>query len=398
GLTTEQESEVVAVLDGAGKDAEFDKLDPYHRSDDPGWKSLKTQLAAHLKQKPAQPATKARAFAERTKDRRNTFVHIRGVYNRRGEQVRPSTPEILPSLISGNSEPTRLDLARWLFHEDNPLTARVAVNRIWQHLFGDGLVSTPNDFGNKGARPTYPRLLDWLATEYRRLGWSRKELIRLIVGSSTYRMSSATRSVPSQQHLGTQLLWRQNSYRVPAETVRDLHLTAAGLLDRTIGRRGIRPPLPDFVTEVGRSVNWPESQGSERNRRGMYIFFKRTVPYPMLITFDAPDTTVSCSRRERTNTPLQALTLLNDPVFFECAQHLAETAWQQSGQRPEQAIEVIVRRCLGRPPNESEMTALSGAYADLKRLSETTDGDSDHTALTAVARIVLNLDEFITRD
>ena len=162
-------------------------------------------------------------------------------------------------------------------------------------------------------------LLDWLATQYRDLGWSRKELIRTIVLSSTYRQSS----VNSNPELPNELLWRQNSFRVSAESVRDVHLVASGLFEPKIGGPGIRPPLPKFVTSVGRSVQWPLSESPDRYRRGIYILLKRTVLYPMLTTFDAPDTSLSCSRRERTNTPMQALTLLNDPVFFECA----EVAW-----------------------------------------------------------------------
>ena len=368
----------------------------------PGWEELKTKLDAHLKKKPGAPSTKARAFAERSQDRRETFVHIRGVYTHRGERVHPGTPALLPTLDARGAEPDRLDLAKWLFHKDNPLTARVAVNRVWQHLFGQGLVSTPNDFGNQGARPTHPQLLDWLATEYRRLGWSRKSLIRLIVTSSTYRLASAANAVPSQEHVSNELLWRQNSYRVSAEIVRDLHLAASGLLDRTVGRRGIRPPLPAFVTEVGRSVKWPVSQGGERYRRGMYIFFKRTVPYPMLMTFDAPDTTVSCSRRERSNTPLQALTLLNDPVFFECAQTLGRETVEEHSNEMSAAIDDIFLRCLGRRPIEQEQSVLGAAYNDVLRLKEgegqVHGEDLRVAALIAVTRIVMNLDEFVTRD
>lgn len=230
-------------------------------------------------------------------------------------------------------------------------------------------------------------------------------MIRRIVLSSTYRLSSAANAVPQQDSAGNLLLWRQNSYRVNAETVRDLHLAASGLLDRTVGRQGIRPPLPEFVTEVGRSVKWPVSQGSEQYRRGMYIFFKRTVPYPMLMTFDAPDATASCSRRERSNTPLQALTLLNDPVFYECAQALAQRATAASPDNPTEAIRMIFSRCLGRFPNARELAYLTTAHADLVQLkmseevaTEDGNGDPQLAAMTAVGRIVMNLDEFVTRD
>ena len=229
-------------------------------------------------------------------------------------------------------------------------------------------------------------------------------MIRLIVGSSTYRLSSAANAVPAQEQAGNQLLWRQNSYRVGAEIVRDLHLAASGLLDRTIGRRGIRPPLPAFVTEVGRSVKWPVSQGTERYRRGMYIFFKRTVPYPMLMTFDAPDTTISCSRRERTNTPLQALTLLNDPVFYECAQTLGRQLAKEHSDDVSAAFDDLFLRCLGRLPVKQEQRYLESAYRDLLALTKDSlhqlnpNEDPTVAAMVAATRIVMNLDEFITRD
>lgn len=404
-LTPEQQAEVAAVFKSYRKASHLSKIEKFYRTKDAGWKSLRARMTAHLEKRPAPLGTKARAFAERTKDRRETYIHVRGVYNRPGEVVELATPRVLPPLHSRGAEPDRFDLARWLFDESNPLTARVAANRIWHQLFGVGLVSTPNDFGTQGAKPSHPLLLDWLATEYRQLGWSRKALIREIVLSSTYRMSSASNSVPGQDDAGNLLLWRQNSFRVNAESVRDLHLTASGLLDRTIGRQGIRPPLPSFVTEVGRSVKWPVSKGSDRYRRGMYIFFKRTVPYPMLMTFDAPDANISCSRRERSNTPLQALTLLNDPVFYECAQELGRKAVERFPEQPEDAISLMFFRCLGRQPAEHELKTLMAAYHDLVALKAKESGvaadNLDHSgrdAMTTVARIVMNLDEFITRD
>lgn len=401
-LTPEQAEEINKTLDDPKASPEFKGIEPYFRTKDPGWNEVRSQLEVHLKNKPGAPMTKAPVFKERTKDRRETFVHIRGVYNRHGEAVNPATPSVLPDLQARGSVPDRLDLARWLFAEDNPLTARVAVNRIWRQLFGDGLVATPNDFGIKGTPPTHPQLLDWLASEYRRSGWSRKAMIRLIVTSSAYRRSSSSNAISHQQSTNNQLLWRQNSYRVSAETVRDVHLAASGLLDGTIGRRGIRPPLPAFVTEVGRSVQWPVSEGAERYRRGMYIVFKRTVPYPMLMTFDAPDATVSCSRRERSNTPLQALTLLNDSTFYECAEVLGQRMIQQYPDDLPGAIDEIFLQCLARPATPQEREKLTIAYQDLVRLSATdqttTEAAPELLAMIAVARVVMNLDEFITRD
>jgi hypothetical protein len=250
-------------------------------------------------------------------------------------------------------------------------------------------VATPDDFGTHGAPPTHPLLLDWLATRYRDLGWSRKGLIRTIVLSSTYQQSSIN-SDPGQPN---GLLWRQNSFRMSAETVRDVHLAASGLMHPRIGGPGIHPPLPQFVTSVGRSVRWPVSESPDRYCRGMYIVRKRTVLYPMLTTFDAPDTSASCSRRERTNTPMQALTLLNDPVFFECAESLGRDLHAKHGRDIEAAIGDLFRRCLNRQPTVAERSTLTAAHRDFSEWTQDPD-----MAMIATARIVMNLNEFVTRD
>ncbi|MCB1236847.1 MAG: DUF1553 domain-containing protein [Verrucomicrobiae bacterium] len=356
-----------------------------------------SQLSEKDRKKDPKPKLAARAsvFTERTRDRRESYIHLRGDYQSRGDTVSPGTPAMLPPLSTrgGEDAPDRLDLARWLFDEENPLTARVAANQIWQHLFGVGIVPTPDDFGTGGAPPTHPELLDWLAREYRRLGWSRKEMIRLIVMSSTYRQSSDLRDGLGNHPTGNAPLWRQNRFRVSAETVRDAHLAASGLLDRKIGGPGIRPPLPAFVTEVGRTVAWPVSEGGERYRRGCYILLKRTVLYPMLTTFDAPDTSLSCSRREHTESPMQALTLLNDPVFFECAEALGRSVRRAHGDDVDAAIDDLFVRCLNREPTAPERDTLRSAHADF---STEAAADPD-LAMIATARVVMNLDEFVSR-
>ena len=325
-----------------------------------------------------------------SKDHRETFIHIRGNYADAGETVSPAMPAVLHPFAPGEKRRAdRLALAEWLFEESNPLTARVAVNRIWQQLFGAGLVTTSEDFGTHGSPPSHPELLDWLASEYRRLGWSRKHLIRTIVLSASYRQSSDN----THPERPNQLLWRQNAFRASAETVRDLHLGASGLLDTKIGGPSIYPPLPEFVTAVGRSVKWPTSEGSDRYRRGLYIFLKRTVLYPMLTVFDAPDTSVPCSRRESTNTPMQALTLLNDPVFFECAEVLGADLHAKHATDTAAAIHELVRYCLNRPATAAEISTLSAAHHDFARST----GDAEK-AMIATARVVMNLDEFITRE
>ncbi len=349
-----------------------------------------SEKEAAKRKKESQP--KAQSLIELgDKERRKSFVHIRGDYMQAGDVVSPETPAVLHALdVPKDKTPTRLDLAHWLFDTDNPLTPRVAVNRMWQRLFGVGLVSSSDDFGTHGSPPSHPRLLDWLAGEYRRLGWSRKQMIRAIVLSKTYRQSSAN----TQPDLSNELLWRQNSIRVSAETVRDIHLSASGLLSEKIGGPGVYPPLPEFVSEVGRSVKWPESKGEDRYRRGIYIVLKRTVLYPMLTAFDAPDTSVACSRRDLTNTPMQALTLLNDPVFFECAEVLGGELHEKHGANITAAIDDLMRRCLNRAPTDAELATLKKVHGDFLQ-----SADNDPLrAMTATARVVLNLDEFITRD
>ncbi|MCB1091283.1 MAG: DUF1553 domain-containing protein [Verrucomicrobiae bacterium] len=356
-----------------------------------------SQLSEKDRKKEPKPKLSARAsvFTERTKDRRESYIHVRGDYLSRGADVAPGTPALLPPLKARGAAdlPDRLDLARWLFDEANPLTARVAANQVWQQLFGVGIVPTPDDFGSAGAPPTHPELIDWLASEYRRLGWSRKDLIRLIVMSSAYRQSSDLRDGLGDHPTGNSLLWRQNRFRVAAEAVRDAHLAASGLLDRKIGGPGIRPPLPEFVTEVGRTVAWPVSEGGDRYRRGCYILLKRTVLYPMLTTFDAPDTSLSCSRRERTESPMQALTLLNDPVFFECAEALGRDVQRTHGDQVDAAIDDLFLRCLNRPPTAPERDTLRSAHDDFAKAAT-----NPELAMIATARVVMNLDEFVTRN
>jgi hypothetical protein len=366
----------------------------HYRSLDATWMEKRLALDRHLAKIPSKPASKIQTVKERVAERHDDYVHVRGDYMRRGEVVTPGVPAVLHPLNPRNAKggADRVDFARWLFDEANPLTARVAVNQIWQHLFGVGLVATPDDFGTEGAAPTHPELLDWLATEYRRLGWSRKALIRLIVTSRAYQRSSVIPADPPADPTDNPLLWRQNRYRVEAETVRDLHLAASGLLSRKVGGKPVRPPLPGFVTEVGRSVAWPVSEGGDRYRRGLYIFLKRTVMYPSLIAFDAPGTEVACSRRDRTQSPMQALTLLNDPVFFECAEALGKTLTKQPSANPDALIDELFHRCLGRDPGPAERDALRSAHADFLAA-----GDPER-AWTATARVVLNLDEFITRE
>jgi hypothetical protein len=320
-------------------------------------------------------------------DRKSPPAHlaVRGDWREKGIQVEPGTPAVLPPFKVDLKHP-RLSLARWVVAPENPLTARVTANRIWQELFGRGLVRTSEDFGTQGEKPSHPELLDWLASEFRDRGWSMKQLIRTIVTSATYRQSSRVRPELAERDPDNSLLARQNRLRLPAELIRDAALAASGLLNPDIGGRSVRPPQPAGVAELGysNSVKWVESTGRDRYRRGLYTHFQRTTPYPMLITFDAPDSNVSCSRRRVSNTPLQALNLLNDPVYFEAAQALAHRLSVEagSGNKLEYAFQV----CLARKPTPRER----------ERLQKYLDGQkSDWVGLS---RVLMNLDEFITRE
>ena len=376
-------------------------------------KKLQAAIDDHAKKGPAAPATTAAVLAEEPGVRK-TFTHVRGNFLDKGVEVRAAVPAVLHALKPRAAHPDRLDLAQWLFAPENPLTARVSVNHIWKNLFGRGLVGTVEDFGKQGEKPTHPELLDWLASEFPRLGWSRKALIKTIVTSATYKQASLNRPELQERDPNNLLLARQNRLRLEAETVRDAYLAASGLLNPKIGGPSIRPPLPADIAALGyaNSVKWIESKGDEKNRRGLYIFFQRTVPYPMLMTFDAPDSNATCARRERSNTPLQALTLLNDPVFFECAQQLgarmAEVPTADAAERIRHGFE----RALARPPSAEELSRLLKLYeAQLKLAQANAESAAkiagaakpgpevaEKATLVALGRVMLNLDEFFTRD
>jgi hypothetical protein len=311
------------------------------------------------------------------------------------------------------AEPDRLDLARWLVSPQHPLTSRVAVNHLWSKLFGYGLVRTPDDFGTAGESPSHPELLDWLATEFMRNGWSRKQLIKLIVMSSTYRQSSAHRQDIVELDPLNCLLSRQNRIRLDSEILRDSVLAVSGLLKRTIGGPSFRPPLPEDVFDVGRSSNWQVSPGDEIYRRSLYIITLRSVLYPTLTTFDSPDAADACVRRERSNTPLQALAMMNESVFVEAAQALALRVLREAPVDEGKRLSLLFEWTLNRPPRGEEMKRLNAFYVGQKArvqkggpqalqiLGSVAGAASDQNeaaTLVAVARVLMNLDEFINRE
>lgn len=305
---------------------------------------------------------------------RDTFLLIKGDFTRPDEKVQPGTPAILHPLVTDNPSPNRLDLANWLVSQENPLTSRVIVNRTWQQLFGKGIVETENDFGLQGTVPSHPELLDWLAVEFRENGWNFKELLRTIMTSHTYMQSSNHRNDVAAIDPLNVYLAKQNRLRLEAEIVRDVALSASGLLSPKMYGAPVRPPIPDGIMTVGQSQRkWVASQGEDRYRRAIYTFLYRVTPPPALNVFDAPDGLSTCTRRIRSNTPLQALTLLNDPAFFEFAQAMEKRI-------KEEGLENCFIRCTSRKPTAEELQ-LIGSLDSLN-----------------AARALLNLDETLNRE
>jgi len=409
------------------KDDQKKLVEVLKESSDEELQKLATEYERLIPAKPKPPATKAMTVSRRETER-VSYIHLRGDYRSKGDDVRPGTPAVLPKLEVRGEQADRLDLARWLVSESNPLTSRVTVNRYWQHLFGRGIVSTADNFGSGGETPSHPELLDWLAQQQIQRGWSRKAMLRLIVTSATYRQASYHRPELEERDPLNVLLARQQRLRLEAEVIRDAALEVSGLLNPKIGGEGVRPPQPAYVASISRNVGWETSKGADLYRRGMYIVFRRATPYPMLLTFDAPDSTVACVRRERSNSPLQALTLLNDPVFFECAQAFgSKLAHLNESSLPGQ-LALALQSSLGRLPRSGEVERLQQFYEDryaifrqdtesaravlqpLEHQGKVTSdpqnmassGSAEETARlaawTLTARVLLNLDEFITRE
>lgn len=367
---------------------------------------------------PKPPLMDVRVIAQRQTNPRTTKLLHRGDFLSPAETVNPGALAVLPALKPRDKKQAdRLDFARWLVSRENPLTARVTVNHFWARLFGEGLVRTMNDFGVRGERPTHPELLDWLASGFMEQGWSRKKLLKQIMMSATYRQSSVHRDDLVEVDPQNKLLARQNRLRVEGEIVRDLHLAASGLLSPKIGGPSVFPPMPEDIAALSYANNfkWATSMGEDGHRRGLYTFFKRTAPHPDLMTFDCPDANTTNVKRTVSNTPLQALTTLNAEAFAEAAKALAQRVLggEGSAANDDERIAQLFRRCVSRVPAESETKALRALLYD-SRAWYAKEGEAaraltkgygskkvpveELAAWTATARIVLNLDEFVTRE
>lgn len=346
---------------------------------------------------------------------RPTHIHIRGNHLEKGEAVQPGLPAVFPPAPKGQPL-NRLTFARWLVSPENPLTARVAVNRLWEELFGIGIVETSEEFGMQGELPSHPELLDWLATEYIRLGWDTKALLRLIVTSAAYRQSSAVSTEKAAADPWNRLISRGPRVRHSAEMIRDQALFVAGLLSPKLFGPPVQPPKPNFGLNAafGSTTDWQPSQGEDRYRRAIYTRIRRNAPYPSMTTFDAPERTACQIRRLRTNTPLQALVTLNDPVYVEAAQALARRIAAQSGTLDDR-VTWSFRTVLARPPSDAERSRLRQLYeAARQRLSQDRSAamklatqplgplpenamPEEVAAWTVVGNVLLNLDEAINK-
>ena len=341
---------------------------------------------------------------------RKTFVHHRGEFLSAEAEVTPGVPAFLPPLPD-NAPKNRLALAKWLVSGKNPMTGRVIMNRQWEALFGRGIVATTGDFGFQGELPSHQDLLDWLAVEFVKQGWSQKKMLKLMVMSATYQQSSVTTPELVERDPQNILLARGPRFRMDAEMVRDSALVASGLLSEKIGGPSVYPPQPPGVSSEGAygPLEWKTSVGPDRYRRGLYTFAKRTAPYAMTATFDGPSGEVCLARRDRSNTPLQALTSLNDMAFMECARALGQLAAKAEADDAAR-VEIIFRRCLTRPPTNDERAALVKFFQS--QLARFTSGElkateimetkedahlNEQAAWTTVARVLLNLDETINK-
>jgi len=417
------DAKIVAALGkdvGDRDEAEGKLITDYFHSIDPEYKRLQAAVTEHAASGPKLSETKAQAVLEG--DPRQANIHLRGNFLTKGVAVSAETIAILPPIKSRDQQVDRLDLANWLFSDENPLTARVTVNRIWYRYFGRGLVNSIDDLGSQGDRPSHPDLLDWLAVEFQQGGWRMKQIHRLITTSAAYRQSSAFRDDLTKVDPLNILLARQTRLRVEAEVIRDMALDASDLLSQKIGGPSVRPPQPteySSLTYAG-SAKWNTSGGEDRYRRGLYTFFQRTSPYPMLITFDAPDSNTCVARRQTSNTPLQALTIWNDPVFVECAQALGRRIMgeQRAGENADQTVarrvEYALLVSLSRRATPEELEVLVEYYQQQRELlTERPEAakqiagplpvveGADMAELAAwvvLGRVILNLDEFISRE
>lgn len=394
------------------------KVFSYWRKTVPAWKQANDEIESLWKN---HPEGSTQLVVKERKRTRLTYRLDRGDFLKPEEKVTPDVPSFLHAWPEGVPK-NRLNFAKWLVDRKSPTTARAMVNRVWQVYFGIGLVSTAEDFGSQGELPTHPDLIDWLAMELMDNGWSLKHLHRQIVLSATYRQSSKITKAMHANDPENRLLARGPRFRTDAEVVRDIYLTASGLLNPAIGGPSVHPPSPAFLYTRPVSFSfkvWNPDKGADRYRRAIYTFQYRSMPYPSLQVFDAPSGEFSTVRRTRSNTPLQALTTLNEPLFLECAQALARKVLLEKGDNKQKRIEYAFRRCTSRKPTKQEAAVLlellesqiahfqkdKTASTEIQKdeFGEKRKENADFNAVqlaswTVICRVILNLDETITKE
>ncbi|MES2598795.1 MAG: PSD1 and planctomycete cytochrome C domain-containing protein [Verrucomicrobiota bacterium] len=372
-----------------GKKAEF----PVFRQSVADWKSVNDEIEALWKQHPEGSTT---LVLDSRDEPRMTSLLKRGDFLKPGDRVSTGVPSMLNALPK-NADSSRLTFAKWLVSRDAPTTARAFVNRVWQSYFGIGLVETPEDFGIQGAKPSHPELLDWLACEFMEHGWSVKHLHKLIVTSHTYQQDSRVTAELLEKDPYNRLLARGPRFRVEGEIVRDIQLAVSGLLNDEVGGRGVMPPAPEYLFQKPVSYApfpWKVEETNQKYRRSVYVFRRRSTPYPFLSTFDVPNGEASCIKRARSNTPLQALMTLNETLSLEAAEKLAQRMTEAGKGDDKAAIAHGFQLCTYRQPNEKE----SGILLFLLHQQRKDSNTESLPPMTTVARALLNLDETITKE
>jgi hypothetical protein len=406
---------IVDILAANRSKAQTETLVKHFRSVAPELKAARDEIAKLEKAKPEIPTLPVMVELAPDKQRVSRVLR-KGNFLDPGNPVKPDVPKALHPLPSGGPV-NRLLLARWLVDPQNPLTARVAVNRFWAQLFGTGIVETEEDFGTQGELPSHPELLDWLAVRFMDSGWNMKAMLKLIVTSAAYRQSSRVTPELLARDPRNRLLAHAPRVRLEAEMVRDQALALSGLLSRKIGGPSVFPPQPEGLWQAAFNGQrtWATSSGQNKYRRALYTFWRRTVPYPSMATFDAPSREICAIKRVRTNTPLQAFVTLNDPVYVEAAQALARRIVREGGSSAEDRVRFALKLCLCRPPGSEQVERLIELYqGELARYQKNREAavslatepigplpagmdPADLAAWTTVANVLLNLDGVLTR-
>ncbi|MES2737304.1 MAG: PSD1 and planctomycete cytochrome C domain-containing protein [Verrucomicrobiota bacterium] len=366
----------------------------YFRTTVPEWKSINEEIETLWKQHPEGTTT---LVLDGRDEPRMTNLLKRGDFLKPGEQVAAGVPAMLNNPLTKDADGSRLTFARWMVSRQSPTTARAWVNRVWQAYFGAGLVDTPEDFGLQGSLPSHPELLDWLAAEFMDKGWSNKELHRLILTSATYRQESKVTPALLEKDPYNRLLARGPRFRVEGEVVRDIQLAVSGLLNPQLGGRSVMPPAPEYLFEKPVSYApfpWKVEVDNQKYRRSVYVFRRRSTPFPFLGTFDVPNGETACVKRARSNTPLQALMTLNETLSMEAAQHLARRMEKAGAGDDAKAIAHGFSLCTSREPTAKEAALLT----DLLQRQRQVKAAEEASPMVVVARVLLNLDETITKE